>query len=555
MNRHARSIRFLALLFFAASVVCAGAQAIPGPPATITFDVTLPAGTPDGETIYVAGNFQGWDPGKTPLTRDGLHARGTVTVNQLTIEYKFTRGTWDKVERAADCSDISNRQATVQNGATYAATVLAWADLCSGGSGSSLDTRAQKITIDSAALGVPKSFYIYTPPGYDARPARRYPVVYLFRGHESEWINRNQDATRGGRDVIDVYEELLAAGNVGPMILVFPGISSDDNAVSGMLTNFIAPGLTNAPGVGTGAFEDYFVKEIIPYVDANFRTIASRDARGVDGFSLGGFMSAKIAAQHAELFSTAGMFDGTHFYANSDCTQIDTVRDTTFGNAMFDPVFGNPRDAHYAALNNGPTLVCNSTPEALRSVHWFVQYGPLTSEPNDANYLRGDHFVQKLQEKGVANEITPAVLEGGHHWATADTHMRATLPLHWNVLGRATYPQPDLVVANVAAAKGPPATITATVRNNGAAASPASSVHVTDGSTAIGDATVPVLAPGASAQVVLQWQSRPAKGDHLIAATADADNRIDESNETNNWARRTVTVRGDKITNGALERP
>src|SRR5437764_1456436 len=83
-----------------------------------------------------------------------------------------------------------------------------------------------------------------------------------------------------------------ATGQVGSMILVFPGISSDDDSVSGMVTNFKSPELTSAPGIGTGRFEDYLLQEVMGYVDGHFRTVANKNGRGVDGFSLGGFMSA-----------------------------------------------------------------------------------------------------------------------------------------------------------------------------------------------------------------------------------------------------------------------
>ncbi len=403
----------------------------------ITFDVTLPASTPLGDTIYVAGNFQGWDPGATALARDSAtRAHGTVTVTPgSSLEFKFTRGDWARGEKAADCSEIPNRTATANESKTITATVANWGDNCV----AFYDTRVQKITLASTTLGVTKQFYVYTPPGYSQSPGRRYPVLYLFRGHEKEWINKNEDGSRGGKNVIDVYEQLLAAGTVGPMIFVFPGISSNNNAVPGMLTNFKSPELTTAAGVGTGRFEDYFVQEVIGYVDANYRTVARREGRGVDGFSLGGFMSVKIAAQHPELFKTVGAFDGTHFYADVTCANVDAVRDanTFTTNAMFDPVFGRPRDTAFAALNNGPNLVCNATPAAMQSLHWFVQYGPLSGEPLSSNYLRGDHLMSKLIEKGVTNGIT-AVLEGGHNWATADLHMRQTLPLHWAVLGPAS---------------------------------------------------------------------------------------------------------------------
>lgn len=400
----------------------------------ITFDVTLSPNTPPSDTIYVAGNFQNWDPGATPLTRDSAtHAHGTITTTQgNALQFKFTRGDWARGEKAADCSELANRTATADSTKTISCAVANWADICI----PFYDARAQKVHLDNTVLGVAKEFYIYTPPGYALGNGRRYPALYLFRGHETEWINKNQDSNRGGKNVIDVYETLLAAGQVGPMILVFPGISSNDDSVSGMVTNFKSPELTTAPGIGNGKFEDYLLQDVIGYMDANFRTVAAKEGRGVDGFSLGGFMSAKIAAQHPELFKSVGVFDGTHFYSRVTCQMVD-IADQTFLDAMFDPVFGNPRDTTYAALNNGPSLVCNSTPAAMQSMHWFVQYGPVTSEPNDSNYFRGDHLVQKLTAQGVTNEIT-AVQAGGHNWGTADEHMRQTLPLHWSVLGPAT---------------------------------------------------------------------------------------------------------------------
>jgi enterochelin esterase-like enzyme len=301
---------------------------------------------------------------------------------------------------------------------------------------SAYDARVHTVQINSRALGLTKEFYVYTPPGYSTSRRRRYPVLYLFRGAASEWINKEQDPTRAGRNVVDVFEELLVAGSVGPMILVFPGTSSDDNSVPGMVTNFKSPHLTSKPGIGTGQFEDFFVREMIPYVDARYRTIASRGGRGVAGFSLGGFMSAKLAAKFPEMFSTVGAFDGTHFYAADDRANVDAARDAiTFHNPMFDPAFDRPRDTAFAALNNGPNLVCNASPRAMQAVAWFVQYGPREAEPDDSNFYRGEHLLEKLGEKGVRNGVAP-VLRGGHNWKTADEHMRQTFPLHWQVLRR-----------------------------------------------------------------------------------------------------------------------
>src|SRR5262245_16390536 len=94
------------------------------------------------------------------------------------------------------------------------------------------DPRVRHLRIFSPALGVEKGCYIYLPPEVQRNRALRVPSLYLLRGHEREWINGAEDSSRGGRTLIDVYETLRASGQIGPLILVFPGISSDDNHLS-----------------------------------------------------------------------------------------------------------------------------------------------------------------------------------------------------------------------------------------------------------------------------------------------------------------------------------
>jgi hypothetical protein len=70
--------------------------------------------------------------------------------------------------------------------------------------------------------------------------------------HEREWINPHEDSTRAGTNVIDVYERLRAAGQVRPLLLVFPSMSSDDNRVPGLLVNMLAPQRAESSGLGSG---------------------------------------------------------------------------------------------------------------------------------------------------------------------------------------------------------------------------------------------------------------------------------------------------------------
>lgn len=299
-----------------------------------------------------------------------------------------------------------------------------------------IDHRARRITVHSAILGVEKSFYVALPPGYNSGAAHntRYPVLYLFRGHEREWVHRRQDKSRHGQTVIDVYRKLLDEGQVGPLILVFPGISSDDNRVPGLLVNFREPELSREePGIGTGRFEDYFIDELVPYVDAHYRTIANREGRAVDGFSLGGFQSIKIAAQHPGMFCSAGAFDGTFLFSTAGGKGI-RVRDRVLSNPIFDPAFGVPRDLDYVVDNSPANLVARNDKAGIADIQWLIRSGPEEAEPWQSNYYRAQHLISLLRARGIENGVEAVAKDARHNWHYADTHMSLTLPLHWKAL-------------------------------------------------------------------------------------------------------------------------
>jgi glycosidase len=84
----------------------------------VTFVVHVPDYTPAGDTVYIAGDFQGWDPGATPMERvDATTWSITLTFSEGdALQYKFTRGSWDAVEKDAGCGEIPNREATIVYG-------------------------------------------------------------------------------------------------------------------------------------------------------------------------------------------------------------------------------------------------------------------------------------------------------------------------------------------------------------------------------------------------------------------------------------------------------
>lgn len=295
------------------------------------------------------------------------------------------------------------------------------------------DPRARLVRIRSQILGVTRGLYLYLPPEYATQPRRRFPALYLLRGHEREWVNPHEDESRGGTTVIDVYERLRATEAIGPMILVMPGMASADNAVPGMLTDFHSPALAGqAPELGSGLFQRFFFEELIPAVDQRFRTLPA--ARAVAGFSLGGYMAIKAAALCPELFVSVGAFDGSFPYTG-DGGRCARLSDGIFAPPMFDAPLGRPRNPAHLNANNPICLLLRADPAALRRITWLIQYGPETIEPWGSNFYRGEYLLRALATLGIGNAAPVAALaEARHSWQSADRHIEQTLPLHWAAL-------------------------------------------------------------------------------------------------------------------------
>ena len=145
-------------------------------------------------------------------------------------------------------------------------------------------------TYHSRAMDVDIGYCIYLPPGYETSGDRRFPVVYYLHG---------------GRPGSELKSVKLAAkiraihesGKVGEAIYVFVN--------GGKVSHYDMPGL--------GSWGEWtLVKELIPHVDASYRTIAKREGRALEGFSQGGRGTARIMFKFPELFISAAPGGGGH---------------------------------------------------------------------------------------------------------------------------------------------------------------------------------------------------------------------------------------------------
>jgi|WetSurMetagenome_2_1015567.scaffolds.fasta_scaffold176466_1 enterochelin esterase-like enzyme len=154
--------------------------------------------------------------------------------------------------------------------------------------------------------------FVYTPPDYDKNTSTRYPVLYLQHGSgedETGW------AVQGKANLI--LDNLIAEKKAIPMIIVMDkGYATKPNQAP--------PQGGAAPGRGTGgmsAFEEVMIKEIIPMIDANYRTKADRLNRAMAGLSMGANQTIQITMNNLDVFSHIAGFSGTSNYPNT--TVID----------------------------------------------------------------------------------------------------------------------------------------------------------------------------------------------------------------------------------------
>jgi enterochelin esterase-like enzyme len=138
--------------------------------------------------------------------------------------------------------------------------------------------------------------FVYTPPDYDRNTRTRYPVLYLQHGageNERGWIDQ-------GRANF-ILDNLIAAKRARPMVVVVD---------SGYATAANAAATTNQgsgnPMRATGAFEEVMLKEIIPSIDARYRTLAKREQRAMAGLSMGGMQTLNLTLRHLDQFAWIG---------------------------------------------------------------------------------------------------------------------------------------------------------------------------------------------------------------------------------------------------------
>lgn len=141
--------------------------------------------------------------------------------------------------------------------------------------------------------GETRWIWVYTPPGYQNAPTRRYPVVYLLHG--------SNDTAAGwttAGSVNFILDNLIAAKEAVPMIVVMPfGHAHPFGVARAVGSDQIS---------NTELFERYLLTDVMPTIEGKYRIAAKRDQRAIAGFSMGGEQALAIGFAHMDLFASIG---------------------------------------------------------------------------------------------------------------------------------------------------------------------------------------------------------------------------------------------------------
>lgn len=253
----------------------------------------------------------------------------------------------------------------------------------------------ESLKVKSTILGKDVEYSLYLPPDYD-NTNRRYPVLYLLHGYSDDETGWTQFG-----EVKAIADKQIRENQMTEMIIAMPdgGVSWYINSADGKVK-----------------YEDFFITEFIPFIDATYRTRTEKRYRGIAGLSMGGHGTLIMAMKHPELFATAAPLSAGIFTKE----ELINMPEENWNN-VFGPPYGKNKGADrvndHLNKNWVLALVETGNAEELRKVKYYIDCG-------DKDFLiKGNMVLHALMiDMKIPHEFR--VREGIHNW----DYWRTALP-------------------------------------------------------------------------------------------------------------------------------
>jgi len=244
------------------------------------------------------------------------------------------------------------------------------------------------LKLSSQILGQEVRYTIYLPPDYQAG-SRRYPVIYLLHGYtddDTAWVQFGQANV--------IVDRAIATGELPPVIIVMPdgGVSWYINAYQGQVR-----------------YEEMFFKELITYIDSNYRTRAAREFRAVAGLSMGGWGTLVYALRHPEMFTAAAAFSAAVWTDEEIMATDDKTYEQMFARLYGSGLKGRDRlTAHFQSYN--PLQLVKTLPfDKIKTVRFYLDCGD-----DDFLYKGNAALHVAMRDRKIPHQAR--MRDGSHSW-------------------------------------------------------------------------------------------------------------------------------------------
>ena len=249
-------------------------------------------------------------------------------------------------------------------------------------------TVKEGLTVHSEILNKDVRYTIYLP--FDYKTSNRfYPVVYLLHGftdNDIGWIQFGEANL--------IVDEAIANREIAPMILVMP-----DGGVSYYINNYNSSVM----------YEDFFIREFIPYIESHYRIRTGKRYRGIAGLSMGGYGTLVNALKHPDMFSACAAFSAA-IYNDDEIKQVSQSDWELKYGILYGPGLAGKDRVNKTFIKNNPFhIIQNADPIKIKQLRIYIDCGD-DDQFSESNSL----FHVLLLKKKIQHEFR--MRDGGHRW-------------------------------------------------------------------------------------------------------------------------------------------
>ncbi len=272
------------------------------------------------DSIFVAGNFNNWEPGNEKYKLISSNGTYSVNINGLKndlIEFKFTRGNWNRTEVNPDGKDIANRYIKLISDTSIVTVIDGWKDDFA--ETNKKHSASANVSILDTAFYMPqlnrhRRIWVYLPDGYK-KSKKKYPVLYM---HDGQNLFDEFTASFAEWGIDEILDSLTQKGQPSCILI---GIDNGPQRI-----NEYNPYDNEKYGLAEGeAYVQFIVETLKPFIDNKFRTIPEKEKTFIAGSSLGGLISYYAMLKYPETFGKAGIFSPSFWFAPEIKKLTDSV--------------------------------------------------------------------------------------------------------------------------------------------------------------------------------------------------------------------------------------